>query len=282
MGAGLRGGLPGWENLQKLDKALTVDTAKERVASALKDWGYAELVVDTVASTTGRVLRRGEGQGVGQARARAFVDADVRHRFRRRGVAGWNTKYGQGPDLAAAVGEDHHGRRGEEARPAVARPQPRPPEVRAEGRRAARVLLGPAAGRAGSSRASWPSNAYTSQVWYRGGRGGRFAVAAGSDARLTASLGRSSNMPAQFDGLVQFTRGLRLRDARGRVRVLVHGWGFPIGFVVAALIFAGLVAAVIVLSVRLARRGRRAERVDRDRQGAVRARARFRRTSSRS
>lgn len=34
------------------------------------------------------------------------------------------------------------------------------------------------------------------------------------------------------------------------------GWGFPIGTIVAALVFAGLVAAVIVLSVRLSRRDR--------------------------
>ncbi|MCX7028963.1 MAG: SHOCT domain-containing protein [Spirochaetes bacterium] len=64
-------------------------------------------------------------------------------------------------------------------------------------------------------------------------------------------------MQGQFDGLVQFTRDFGYGLRGGGPGFPVHGWGFPIGFVIAALIFAGLVAAVIILSVRLARRDRR-------------------------
>jgi putative membrane protein len=64
-------------------------------------------------------------------------------------------------------------------------------------------------------------------------------------------------MAAPFDGLVQFTRDFGYGMRGGVPGFPVHGWGFPIGFVIAALIFAGLVAAVIVLSVRLARRDQR-------------------------
>ena len=63
-------------------------------------------------------------------------------------------------------------------------------------------------------------------------------------------------MPGQFDGLVQFTRDFGYGMRGGVPGFPVHGWGFPVGFVIAALIFAGLVAAVIVLSVRLSRRDR--------------------------
>ena len=64
-------------------------------------------------------------------------------------------------------------------------------------------------------------------------------------------------MLTQFDGLVQATRGFGYGMRGGGFGFWNHGWGFPIGFLVAALAFAGLVTAVIVLSVRLARRGRR-------------------------
>ena len=64
-------------------------------------------------------------------------------------------------------------------------------------------------------------------------------------------------MLAQFDGLVQAPGTSATGCAGAGSGSWIHGWGFPIGFVVAALVFAGLVAAVIVLSVRLARRGRR-------------------------
>ena len=62
-------------------------------------------------------------------------------------------------------------------------------------------------------------------------------------------------MTGQLASLVQFTRDFGYGMRGGAPGFPVHGWGFPIGFVIAALIFAGLVAAVIVLSVRLARRG---------------------------
>ena len=64
-------------------------------------------------------------------------------------------------------------------------------------------------------------------------------------------------MLAQFDGLVPATRSFGYGMRGGGFGLWSHGGGFPIGFVVGALIFAGLVAAVIVLAVRVARRGRR-------------------------
>jgi uncharacterized membrane protein len=63
-------------------------------------------------------------------------------------------------------------------------------------------------------------------------------------------------MTGQFAGLAQFTRDFGYGMRGGWPGVPVHGWGFPVGFFIAVLVFAGLVAAVIVLSVRLARRDR--------------------------
>jgi putative membrane protein len=63
-------------------------------------------------------------------------------------------------------------------------------------------------------------------------------------------------MTSQFAGLVQFTRDFGYGMRGPWPGVPVHGWGFPVVFVIAALVFAGLAAAVIVLSVRLARRDR--------------------------
>jgi uncharacterized membrane protein len=63
-------------------------------------------------------------------------------------------------------------------------------------------------------------------------------------------------MQGQFAGLVQFTRDFGYGMRGYGPGFPAHAWGFPIGFVIAAVIFAGLVAAVIVLSVRLARRDR--------------------------
>lgn len=65
-------------------------------------------------------------------------------------------------------------------------------------------------------------------------------------------------MQGQVATLAQYARDFGY-GMRGWPGSPVHGWGFPIGSVVLALLFAGLVAAVIVLSVRLARHGRRRE-----------------------
>jgi putative membrane protein len=64
-------------------------------------------------------------------------------------------------------------------------------------------------------------------------------------------------MLAQFDGLVQATRNFGYGIRGGGYGLWNHGGGFPVGLLLGAVIFAGLVAAVIVLAVRLARRGRR-------------------------
>ncbi len=62
---------------------------------------------------------------------------------------------------------------------------------------------------------------------------------------------------AQFAPLAQASRDLGFGMRGGGYGVWGSRWAFPIGAVVCGLVFAGLVAAVIVLSVRLARRGRR-------------------------
>lgn len=64
-------------------------------------------------------------------------------------------------------------------------------------------------------------------------------------------------MLASVATLVQYGR-----DFGWRMPYDAHGWWsplgrFPVGLVVTAVVIAGLVAAVIVLSVRLGRRGRR-------------------------
>ncbi len=131
-GSGMMGrgsdSFPGWENLKKLDKALTVETAKERVVSALKDWGYADLVVDSVAEYDNGFYALVKEKASGQARTGGVRRPHVRNRFRRAGPRdGLEHEVRKEPALAAAVGEDHHGRRGEESRRAVARSQPRSP-----------------------------------------------------------------------------------------------------------------------------------------------------------
>jgi putative membrane protein len=62
-------------------------------------------------------------------------------------------------------------------------------------------------------------------------------------------------MPGIVAGLAQFApgSGWRMHSWPGYP---MHGWGFPLGAVFAALVVAGLAAAVIVLAVRLARRER--------------------------
>ena len=67
----------------------------------------------------------------------------------------------------------------------------------------------------------------------------------------------SLKMVGPSNNLVQYARdfGYGMRGAGPGFPV--HGWGFPNGFVIAVLIFAGLITVVIVLSVRLARRDRR-------------------------
>jgi putative membrane protein len=57
-------------------------------------------------------------------------------------------------------------------------------------------------------------------------------------------------------GLVQYAPGSGWW-MRGWPAYSMHGWGLPFGSIVVALLFAGLVAAVVVLSVRLGRHDRR-------------------------
>lgn len=185
MGGGVRGVLPGWENLQKLDKALTVDTAKERVASALKDWGYAELVVDTVAEYQGGFYAVAKDRASGKAALELYVDADY-GTVTAAGVAGWNTKYGRslawplasGRTITADEAKNLAQRWIDGTRTTV---KYELKVVELPGYFSVQLYDG------AKLSGLMAVNAYTSQVWYRGGRGdrdgrgGRFSAAAGSD-----------------------------------------------------------------------------------------------------
>ena len=179
MGAGLRGGLPGWENLQKLDKPLTIDSAKERVASALKDWGYAELVLDTVVEYQGGFYAVAKDKASGKPALELYVDADY-GTVTAAGVAGWNTKYGRSLVWPLASGKTITV---DEAKKLA---QQWIDGTRTTVKYDLRVLELPGYYSVqlydgGKLSGLMAVNAYTSQVWYRGGRGGRFTAADGSD-----------------------------------------------------------------------------------------------------
>jgi hypothetical protein len=175
---GMRGGISGWENLQKLDKALTVDTAKERVATALKDWGYAELAVDTVVAYQGDFYAVAKDRTSGKAALELYVDADY-GTVSASGVAGWNTRYGRSltwplasgktitADEAKKLAQDwlDRGRTTVKYELKV---------IELPGYFSVQLYDG------GKLSGLVAVNAYTSQVWYRGGRGGRFTAVAGS------------------------------------------------------------------------------------------------------
>lgn len=176
---GMRGELPGWQTLPKLDKALTVDTAKERVATALKDWGYAELVVDSVADYQGDFYAVAKDKVSGKPALELHVDADY-GTVTAAGVAGWNTKYGRSLTWPLASGKaitaDEAKKLAQQwldtSRTTV---KYELKVVELPGYFSVQLLDG------GKLSGLMAVNAYTSQVWYRGGRGGRFAAVAGSD-----------------------------------------------------------------------------------------------------
>jgi putative membrane protein len=60
----------------------------------------------------------------------------------------------------------------------------------------------------------------------------------------------------QFDGLDAATRNFGYGMRGVRPGLAGFGLAFPLGAIICGLVFAGLVAAVIVLAVRLSRRGR--------------------------
>jgi putative membrane protein len=64
-------------------------------------------------------------------------------------------------------------------------------------------------------------------------------------------------MLALFDGLGAVSRGFGPGMRGGGLAFRAAACGFPLWGIVAAVVVAGLVAAVIVLSIRLGRRGRR-------------------------
>jgi hypothetical protein len=183
---GMMGGgwnaVPGWEYLKRLDKALTVETAKERVASALKDWGYADLVVDTVAAYDDGFYALVKEKTSGKPALEAFVDPMYGTVSAGRGPeSSWNTKYGRSLMWPQPSGKTITA---EQAKNLVQQWLDRSRDrtayelkvVELPGYFSVQLQEG------GKLSGLVAVNATTSQVWYRGGCGGRFAVTDGSDA----------------------------------------------------------------------------------------------------
>ena len=183
---GMMGGgwhaVPGWENLKKLDTALTVETAKERVVSALKDWGYADLVVDTLTEYDHGFYAVVKEKASGKPALEAFVDPTYGTVSAGRGFeARWNTKYGRSLHWPVPSGKTITA---DEAKTLVQQWLDRSrltakyelTVVELPGYYSVQLLEN------GKLSGLAAVNAYTSQVWYRGGRGGRFAASDGSDA----------------------------------------------------------------------------------------------------
>jgi hypothetical protein len=174
---GMRGDLPGWQDLPKLDKTLTVDTAKERVVSALKDWGYAELAVDAVAAYQDGFYAVAKDKTSGKAALELYVDADY-GMVSAAGVAGWNTKYGRSLAWPLASGASITA---EEAKKLA---QDWLDRSRTTVKYELKVVELPGYYSvqmydAGKLAGLVAVNAYTRQVWYRGGCGGRFTEVVG-------------------------------------------------------------------------------------------------------
>lgn len=185
-GPGMMGGgwdtVPGWADLKKLDKPLTVETAKERVVAALKDWGYADLVVDTVTEYGNGFYAIMKEKASGKPALEAFVDPTYGTVSAGRGFeARWNTKYGRSLDWPLPSGKTITA---DEAKTLAQQWLDRDrittkyelKVVELPGYYSIQLLEN------GKLSGLAAVNAYTSQVWYRGGRGGRFAVSDGSDA----------------------------------------------------------------------------------------------------
>lgn len=183
---GTRGGgwntVPGWENLKRLDKALSVETARERVASALKDWGYADLAVDTVTEYDDGFYALVKEKASGRPALETFVDPAYGTVSAGRGPeTSWNTKYGRSLNWPLPSGKTISA---DEAEKLVQQWLDRSRDttkyelkvIELPGYYSVQLQNG------GKLAGLVAVNAYTSQVWYRGGRGGRFAVSDGSDA----------------------------------------------------------------------------------------------------
>jgi len=184
-GPGMMGGwngVPGWENLKKLDKPLTVETAKDRVVSALKDWGYTDLVVDSVTAYGNGFYALVKEKASGKPAFEAFVDPTYGTVAAGHGPeAAWNTKYGRGLSWPLPSGKTITA---DAAKNLVQQWLDRSRDRTAyelkvtelPGYFSVQLLDG------GKLSGLVAVNAYTSQVWYRGGRGGRFAAVDGPDA----------------------------------------------------------------------------------------------------
>ena len=173
---------PGWADLKKLDKALTVETAKERVVSALKDWGYADLVVDTVTEYDNGFYALVKEKASGKPALEAFVDPTYGTVSAGRGPeASWNTKYGRSLHWPLPTGKTITA---DEAKKLVQQWLDRSRDRTAYDLKVVELpgYFSVQLQNGGKLAGVVAVNAYTSQVWYRGGRGGRFAASDGSDA----------------------------------------------------------------------------------------------------
>jgi len=183
---GMMGGgwnaIPGWESLKKLDTALTVETAKERVVSALKDWGYADLVVDSVAAYDDAFYALVKEKASGKPALEAFVEPVYGTVSAGRGPeSGWNTKFGRSlmwplPSGKAITADQAKNLAQQWLDRSRDRTAYELKVVELPGYFSVQLLD------KGKLSGLMAVNAYTSQVWYRGMRGGRFAVTDGSDA----------------------------------------------------------------------------------------------------
>ncbi|MCX7028962.1 MAG: hypothetical protein NTU62_02440 [Spirochaetes bacterium] len=181
----MRGGwntVPGWEDLKKLDKALTVETAKERVVSALKDWGYADLVVDTVTEYDNGFYALVKEKVSGKPALETFVDPTYGTVSAGQGPeTSWNTKYGRALNWPLPSGKTITA---DEAKKLVQQWLDRSRDKTAYELKVVELpgYFSVQLQNGGKLAGVAAVNAYTSQVWYRGGRGGRLAVSDGSDA----------------------------------------------------------------------------------------------------
>jgi hypothetical protein len=174
--------VPGWADLKKLDKALTVETAKERVVAALKDWGYADLVVDTVTEYDNGFYALAKEKASGKPALEAFVDPTYGTVSAGQGPeTSWNTKYGRSLRWPLPTGKTITA---DEAKRLVQQWLDRSRDRTAYDLKVVELpgYFSVQLQNGGKLAGIVAVNAYTSQVWYRGGRGGRFAVSDGSDA----------------------------------------------------------------------------------------------------
>jgi hypothetical protein len=90
------GGMYSNAQVQPLKEPLTLDTAAQRASTALKDWGYTDLVVDEVVQYMSGFYVHAKEKSTGKGAMELFVDAQTGVVSPAPGPARmWNTKYGR-------------------------------------------------------------------------------------------------------------------------------------------------------------------------------------------